>query len=148
MGLIGNKVRRRSFIFAALPLLCEVFFLTGCGKYNYGHIFPFPAEIHRKAVRLAKAEGFESEISEREFGAVKKSLRGIFSEWRPLRERDVFLSGDVRLDGGFYGKTSSGAFFTWNRNSRLWREDGVLPVVIYFPKAKKLLFFIADGCGG
>ena len=140
-----NKVRRRSFTFAALTLLCGAFFLAGCGKYNYGHIFPFPAEIHRRAVRLARAEGFECEISEPEFEAVKKSLRGIFSEWRPLHERDVFYSENVRLDGGFYGKTSSGAFFTWNRNSRL---GGVFPVVIYFSKAKKLLFFIADGCGG
>ena len=143
-----NKVRRRSFTFAALTLLCGAFFLTGCGKYNYGHIFPFPAEIHRRAVRLDKAEGFECEISEREFEAVKMSLRRIFAEWKPLHERDVFYSENVCLDGGFYGKTSSGAFFTWNRNSRLWREDGVFPVVIYFPKAKKLLFFIADGCGG
>ena len=141
MELTRNKVRRRSFVFAAL-LLCGVFFLPGCGKYNYEHIFPFPAEIHRKAVRLDKADGFECEISEREFEAVKKSLRGIFSEWRTLNRQDCFYSEDTCLDGGFYGETSSDAIFTWDRNSRL---EGVIPVVIYFPKAKKLLFFIADG---
>ncbi len=120
-------------------LLISLLCIIGCNKYNYNNIFDVRAITGKKVIHIKGVDGFFCDMSRQEFDSFKAKSK--FDQWNGMKEGDCFFSNGVNIKGDYWGSPDNEAEYSINRNSRL---EGVLPVMIYYPRNGRLLCFIAE----
>lgn len=122
-------------------LLALLFVLLGCDGYNFAHIFPLGEDVHNRSVRSSSYLGFECDVKNSEFESLKHSIVKTYCNWKRLEVGESFHSKGVAIDNQFYVECDANAVFAIRQDLSV---DGRLPVMVYFPRFKKLLFFLAE----
>lgn len=122
-------------------ICCMAAFLVGagCSPYRYDTIFPFYESIKKRSVRVGSANCFECAMTPEEFESVKKNSAGYFDRWIPF-SGEILYCGKLQIGRGYYGLTANPVQYAMGKGDGAW-----VPVVVYYPDAKKMLYFICDG---
>ncbi len=125
---------------AVAILIVIIISIGGCGKYNYGNIFPLDSGLWNKAKKIPNAEAFTIKISPEEYKSIKEtlSLHG-FTKWEPLSS---VYSGKFVLNKTSHGETANHPVLSINKGSRL---QGVFPIIVYYQDAGLMYLVISDG---
>ncbi len=86
-------------------------------------------------------EGCECSLSFRKFKVLQNQVKSDFPIWKRLENGCGFHADGQWIGNDYFSKEPTVSLFSIRKNSGL---EGKIPVVIYFIKNRKLLFFLAD----
>ena len=117
--------------------------VSGCSEYNFCHIFPFDKNLHKRARKLDKIQGYECIVSRQEYDSLQSTIAHSYPVWKKLEKGCCFHSNGVAIGNNFFGDTTSLVFYAVGKNFEIG-GDRLPIIIILFREAKDAFLY----CGG